>query len=256
MSRRAKNQGKAEGDWIRVLVNGAAGKMGIVTCDAVDGDPDLKLVAKAGRDDDLSALISKHKPQVVVDFTNCDVVLDNMQVMIEHGVHPVIGTSGLLPEDVKTLQQQCQSVKLGGIIAPNFSIGMVLMMQLCQRAASYLPHAEIVESHHAEKHDAPSGTAIKTAEMIAAGRSTTPLTPNCQETIPHARGATLDHVPIHSVRVPGLVAQQMVIFGGHNETLTLRHDTLNRHCFMPGVLLACKRVIGLKQLVYGLESLL
>lgn len=242
---------------IRVLVNGAKGKMGQAVVKAIADYPELSLVGEVSHNQDLATEIKKSNPNVVVDFTNADSVLKNIQTIITAGVHPVIGTSGLLGEQVKKLQQQCEQLKLGGIIAPNFSIGAVLMMKYAEETAKYFPHVEIIEMHHNGKLDSPSGTAIRTAELIAAGRTNTvaPLK-NTRETISGARGAHYQDIPIHAIRLPGLVAHQQVIFGGIGETLTLRHDSIDRQCFMPGVMLACKKVTTLKNLVYGLEYIL
>lgn len=241
---------------IRVLVNGKNGKMGRPTVAAIEADPALTLAGTAGHDDDLAKVIQDNHAQVVVDFTTPTSVFANTQTIINSGAHPVIGTTGLLPTQIAELQTQCRKLALGGIIAPNFSIGAALMMQISKQIAAHFCHAEIIEAHHVEKLDAPSGTAIKTAEMIAAGRTTTPLPPHSTEVLPHARGATHEHVPIHSVRLPGVVADQTVTFGGHHETLTISHNTLDRACFMPGVVLACKAVVELEELLYGLETIL
>jgi 4-hydroxy-tetrahydrodipicolinate reductase len=230
--------------------------MGQETIRAIMQADDLTLVGQTGHQDDLAKAIQESKPNTVIDFTIPDCVYQNSKTIIEQGVHPIIGTSGLSSQQIEELQMLCQHRQLGGIIAPNFSIGAVLMMKLSQQIAYHLPQAEIIEMHHDKKIDAPSGTAIKTAAMIASARQTTPVLPTQKETIVGARGANCENVPIHSVRLPGLVAHQMVIFGGESETFTLRHDSLHRASFMPGVLLACRKVQGLKELVYGLENIL
>lgn len=241
---------------ISVLVNGAKGRMGQTVIEAIKQDPELNLVAQTDKEDDLAAAIQKSKAQVVVDFTTADSAFNNINTIITSNAHPVIGTTGLLPDQIKSLQQLCQKKKLGGLIAPNFSIGAVLMMQMAELAAKYLPTAEIIELHHPGKQDSPSGTALKTAEMIANSRTQPVAKLKSRETIPGARGAIANDVNIHAIRLPGLVAHQQVIFGGEGETLTIKHDSIDRRCFMPGVLLACKRVVGLNELVYGLEHLL
>jgi len=242
---------------IRVLVNGAQGKMGQAVIQAIKLDASLSLVGQTGRSHLLAAEIRNTKAHVVVDFTQADVAMKNALTIIESGAHPVIGTSGLIHQDVKELQQRCKDLTLGGIVAPNFSLGAVLMMKHAQEIVKYFPAVEIIELHHAGKLDSPSGTAVRTAEMLQAARTTTPERPtNTRETLPHARGANYCDIPIHSVRLPGMVANQQIIFGGVGETLTLRHDTIDRQCFMPGVILACKKVITLKELVYGLENML
>jgi 4-hydroxy-tetrahydrodipicolinate reductase len=239
---------------ISVLVNGAAGRMGQAAVQAINAHDKLQLAGLANSGDVLSDVIKTQQPDVVLDFTSAASVLANAKMIIDCGVHPVIGTSGLLPDDVRALQQLCAAKKLGGIIAPNFCIGAVLMMRFAKEAAKYYPHAEIIELHHDKKKDAPSGTAIKTAEIIANVR------PNDYqrgtETIAGARGADLQNVPIHSVRLPGLLAHQEVLFGSAGELLTIRHDSFSREAYMPGVCFACEQVVGLTELVYGLEHLL
>ncbi len=244
---------------IRVLVNGAFGKMGRPCVEAVNQDSDLILVAKTGREHDLAAEIKQHQPDVVVDLTNAECVLKNLQLIIESGARPVVGTSGLLKDQVELMQKKCASLQRGGIIAPNFALGAVLMMKHAQEIAKYFSSVEIIEMHHDRKGDSPSGTAVRTAEMLSETLDTrspknTPL--NTKETIADARGANYQDIHIHAVRLPGLVANQQIIFGGLGETLTIRHDTIDRLCFMPGIMLACKKVMELNRLVYGLENVL
>ena len=162
----------------------------------------------------------------------------------------------MLPEQVAELKALCTKQKLGGIIAPNFAIGAVLMMKYSQDAAKYFPHVEVIELHHDRKADAPSGTAIKTANLLAESRDSVPEKIAEKEIIPGARGANAEEIRIHSVRLPGLVAHQEVLFGGQSQTLTIRHDSFHRDSFMPGVCLACKKVMDLNELIYGLEHLL
>lgn len=246
---------------IHVLVNGARGRMGQQVVATVDQDPELTLVGQVDRGNNLASIIDQFHPDVVIDFTTAAAVFDNASIIIDSNTHPVIGTTGLHPDQIAELQQQCATKKLGGLIAPNFSIGAILMMKYAQDAARYLQHAEIIELHHDGKLDSPSGTSIKTAEMIAKQwnneeKNSSPSSQNTHETIPGARGATYHDIPIHAVRLPGLVAHQEVIFGGIGETFHLRHNSINRECFMPGVLLACKKVMTLKHLEYGLEHIL
>lgn len=241
----------------RVIVNGAQGKMGSLACETLENHPHFELVARLGHADNLQTAISKTKASLVVDLTRADCVYENSLTIINGGAHPVIGTSGLLPEQIQTLQHLCAEKKLGGIIVPNFSIGAVLMMRFASIAARYLPEVEIIEAHHQQKLDAPSGTAMKTAEMIAAARSNTkknslPL----KELITGARGGDHCGIPIHSLRLPGVLARQQVIFGNIGETLSITHDSIDRACFMPGVILACEGVQTLDSLQYGLEHLL
>jgi 4-hydroxy-tetrahydrodipicolinate reductase len=241
---------------IRVLVNGANGRMGQAAVKAIQNEPGLELVGNSSKQDDLSAQIKKTRAQVVVDFTNADVVAQSLQTIIEAGAHPIIGTSGLLGDQVQAFQAQCAKLKLGGIIAPNFSLGAVLMMKHAQEIAKYFGHVEIIEMHHDGKLDSPSGTSLRTAEMIGVNFKPEDKAKKSRENIPGARGATHHKIPIHAIRLPGLVAHEQIIFGGIGETLTLRHDSIDRECFMPGVLLACKKVTALNELVYGLEHII
>lgn len=240
---------------IRILVNGAAGKMGQVTCKTIEANSDFILVQQNGVKDELVSSIHEYKPDIVIDFTNAESVFKNTETIINASVHPVIGTSGLKETEIKKLQQMSADKKLGGIIAPNFSIGAVLMMKHAKEIAKYFSDVEIIEKHHAGKLDSPSGTALKTAEMIAAISERAPLK-SSRETIPGARGANLKNIPIHSIRLPGFLAHQEIIFGAPGETLTIRHDSIDRQCFMAGVVLACRKVQSLDRLVYGLENLL
>ena len=241
---------------IRVLVNGANGRMGQATVKAITADPELTLVGTTGRQDNLAEAIKTHAADVVVDFTNAEAVAESTRIIIESGARPVIGTSGLLLEQVKAFQATCKAAKLGGIIAPNFSLGAVLLMKHAQEIAKYFGHVEIIEMHHDGKLDSPSGTALRTAEMLATNFKSASTAKKTKETIPGARGATYHDIPIHAIRLPGLVAHEQVIFGGIGETLTLRHDSIDRVSFMPGVCLACKKVMTLDELVYGLEHVL
>jgi 4-hydroxy-tetrahydrodipicolinate reductase len=241
---------------IKILVNGAFGRMGQEVVKTIKQDSAFELVAEAGIDDDLQQMIKKSNAQVVVDFTSPEVGYENTLKIINSNAHPVIGTTGFKAEQIAELKKVCDAKNKGGIIAPNFSIGAVLTMQFSKQAARFFPDVEIIEMHHPGKLDAPSGTAIKTAEIIAEQRqkkssAQQPL----REIITGSRGALHHDIPIHAVRLPGLVACEEVIFGGTAETLTIRHDTIHREAFMPGVILACKEVVKLKTLVYGLEHL-
>ena len=242
---------------ILVLVNGAKGRMGQEVVKAVTAAPDLELVDQTDLGDDLIARIKASQAQAVVDFTTAAVAFENTRKILEAGVHPVVGTSGLLAEQVAKLQQLAQDKGIGGLIAPNFAIGAVLLMKYAQDAAKYLPDVEVIELHHNRKADAPSGTAVKTAQLIAEARQEIPKAlVEEKELFEGARGSEVHGVRVHSLRLPGLVAHQEVIFGGTGETLTIRHDSIHRESFMPGVCLACRKVIGTQQLFYGLEHLL
>jgi 4-hydroxy-tetrahydrodipicolinate reductase len=231
--------------------------MGQETVRAVQADPELELAGQTDLGDNLTTTIRDCKADVVVDFTTASAGLKNVETILAAGVRPVIGTSGFKENDVRHLQRLAAEKHLGGVIAPNFALGAVLMMKFAQEAAQYFPHVEIIELHHDAKADSPSGTAVRTAELIAAARGSAPAKKiESVQILPGARGAELDAVHIHSVRLPGFVAQQRVIFGGTGQTLTLTHDSNHRESFMPGVCLACKKVMTRKELYYGLEHLL
>jgi 4-hydroxy-tetrahydrodipicolinate reductase len=241
---------------ISILINGAFGKMGLETVKAVEQDASLTLVGQIGRGSKLAQVIMETQPEVVIDFTTPEAVFDNALTIIEAGKHPVIGTTGLSNAQIDTLKARCAEKKLGGIIAPNFAIGVILMMKFASEAIRYFPQAEIIELHHDAKRDTPSGTAIKTAQMMAKNRDNLSDPKAVKETILHSRGAQCEGIPIHAVRLPGLVAHEMILFGGQGEVLTIKHDAMDRKCFMAGVLLACKKVVTLNELIYGLEHLL
>ncbi len=240
----------------KVIVNGAYGKMGALACKTIVDHPQFQLVASLGRNDNLQQAILAHAAQIVIDLTSADCAYENSLIIINSGVHPIIGTTGLMGDEIATLQKLSAEKKLGGVIAPNFSLSALLMMRFAEQAARLLPEVEIIESHHQQKVDAPSGTAIKTAELIAGARVTKKNQLALKELVAGARGANHHDVPIHSVRLPGVLARQQVIFGNTGETLSITHDSIDRSCFMPGIILACQRVTTCQQLFYGLEKLL
>jgi 4-hydroxy-tetrahydrodipicolinate reductase len=206
----------------------------------------------------LEEAIKEHRPDVMVDFTVPACALQNIRIALENGVRPVVGTTGLTSEDLEKIREWTAKAGISAFIAPNFAIGAVLMMQFAERAARYMPDVEIIELHHDRKLDSPSGTAIMTAQKIADARQTPPVKEPAKTIakITGARGAQLDGIHIHSVRLPGYVAHQEVIFGGVGQTLTIRHDSIDRRSFMPGVILAVRRIGDLKGLVVGLDALL
>jgi 4-hydroxy-tetrahydrodipicolinate reductase len=233
--------------------------MGSAVSAAVEAAADLDLVATVDIGDDIEAL-TKAGARVAVDFTHPDAVLGNVEWCVTNGINVVVGTTGFDDERVSAVRDWVGSAPgVGVVIAPNFSIGAVLMMRFAAEAAPYFASVEIVELHHAGKADAPSGTARRTAELVAAARERAGSAPAPDATataLPGARGAGVDGIPIHSVRLDGLVAHQEVLLGGHGETLTIRHDSLDRESFMPGVLLAVRRVGDRPGLTVGLEHLL
>lgn len=241
---------------VRILVNGFSGQMGQMAIRAIQEDDELTLVGKTRRGDDLADAISQSTPDIALDFTVASVAFNHARIIIESGVSPVIGTSGLVEAQVDELRALCAQKNVGGIIVPNFSISAVLMMKYAQDAIRHLRRAEIIELHHDNKEDSPSGTAIRTAEMMSENISSTPSGNDEKSTIAGARGAHYKQIPIHSIRLPGLVAHQEVLLGEHGQTLSIRSDTTSREAFIPGIQLACKKAGELQELCYGLEHLL
>ena len=269
---------------IPVIVNGAAGKMGREVVKAVATVGDMTLFGAIERSpeflnvdagelagcgalevpltDDLQGMLAlagqEKQLGVMVDFTHPNSVYENVRSAIAYGIRPVVGTTGLSPQQIQDLAEFADKASVGCLIIPNFSIGMVLLQQAALSASQYFDHVEIIELHHNQKADAPSGTAIQTAQMLAEmGKSFNPPLVEETEKLPGARGSLADEgIRIHSIRLPGLIAHQEVIFGGPGQIYTLRHDTSDRACYMPGVLLAIRKVLELKSLVYGLEKIL
>jgi 4-hydroxy-tetrahydrodipicolinate reductase len=272
---------------IPVIVNGAAGKMGREVIKAVAQASDLILMGAidttpehqgkdagelAGLSEPLEVPITNQlepmlgyvagerqmQPGVLVDFTHPDAVYDNIRSAIAYGIRPVVGTTGLSPAQLQELSDFAEKASTGCLVIPNFSIGMVLLQEASVRASQYFDHVEIIELHHNQKADAPSGTAIQTAQLLGGlGKTFNPAIVEETEKIAGARGSLADEgIRIHSVRLPGLIAHQEVIFGAAGQIYTLRHDTSDRACYMPGVLLAIRKVNQLKSLVYGLEKIL
>ncbi|MCL4441376.1 MAG: 4-hydroxy-tetrahydrodipicolinate reductase [Eubacteriales bacterium] len=262
---------------LKVVVVGADGRMGREVVKAVINEKDIDLVGAVdtrnhGQDigiltggkpcgvilaGNLGRVLEETGAEVVVDFTTPDSVRDNLTIILKHKVNVVVGTTGLSEEDVAEIDKRAREAGAGVVIAPNFAIGAILMMKFAAEAAKYLPNVEIIELHHDQKLDAPSGTAIKTAELIKANRDMMRQGhPDEYEKIKGARGGEFDGMRLHSIRLPGLVAHQEVIFGGLGQTLIIRHDSINRESFMPGVILAVRKVVNLKGVTYGLEKLL
>jgi 4-hydroxy-tetrahydrodipicolinate reductase len=244
---------------IKVAVLGAKGRMGAESVKAIKAASDLELVAELDLGDSLETLKS-NGAQVIVDFTHPDAVMKNLEFSINNGINVVVGTTGFDEKRLQQVQEWLNSnPKVGAVIAPNFGLGAVLMMQFAAKAARYFESVEIVELHHPEKADAPSGTAARTAELITQERvaAKRPAMPDKTSTsLPGARGAKVGDVPIHSVRLRGLVAHQEVLLGDQGETLSIRHDSIDRTGFMPGVLLAVREVVNRPGLTFGLEHLM
>lgn len=241
---------------IRVIVNGAKGRMGAESVRAVQAEPDLECVAQTDLGDDLAAAIADTNAEVVVDFTIPSVAMENARIILNCNAGAVIGTTGFSREQIAELDASCRGRKPAFLIAPNFSIGALLLMKLSETAARYMPQVEIIELHHDKKADSPSGTAIKTAETIESARQAAGVKGNPVHPDDPARGQLYNNTPIHSVRLPGLLAHQTVIFGGQGQTLTIRHDSLDRSCFMPGVVLGIREVVQREGLIYGLDNIL
>jgi 4-hydroxy-tetrahydrodipicolinate reductase len=273
----------AQSTTIPVVVNGACGKMGREVVKAVAAATDMTLVGVVDKSPEYQGLdigevvgcgalevpvtadleatlvLAQNEGQaVMVDFTHPSTVYSTVRAAIAYGVRPVVGTTGLTAEQIQELAEFADKASVGCLIIPNFSIGIVLMQQAMLQAAQYFEHVEIIELHHNQKADAPSGTAAQTAQLLSALQKTfNPPQVEEKETLAGARGASAaDGVRIHSVRLPGLIAHQEVIFGAPGEIYTLRHDTSDRACYMPGVLLAIRRILPLKSLLYGLDKIL
>ncbi|HEY3195857.1 MAG TPA: 4-hydroxy-tetrahydrodipicolinate reductase [Candidatus Dormibacteraeota bacterium] len=245
-------------DRIRVAIAGHRGKVGSVLAAALQAEPDIEYVGGIGGADDLAAFLREKRPQALVDFTRPAVALHNALAAVAAGAAPVVGTTGISADGLDKLETACRDKELGGIVAPNFAIGAVLMMHLADIAAPHFEAAEVIEMHHATKLDAPSGTALSTAKRLAARRGSKPFSHQKPEktTLEGTRGGEEGSVAVHSVRLPGFVADQEVIFGLPGQTLTIAHRTTSREAYVPGVLLAIRRVTSEPRFYRGLDQLL
>jgi 4-hydroxy-tetrahydrodipicolinate reductase len=242
---------------IKVVVNGALGKMGQEAVKAIQNERDLELVAAIDKNDDLGLTIRTFRPDAVLDFTHPSCVNQNVLTILGEGVHAIIGTTGLADDTLAEIDALAKAKGVGALVIPNFAIGAILMMKFAAEASKYMPKVEIIEYHHDKKADAPSGTAIKTAEMIhSINHHINSARLEETEHIPSVRGGKKHNIPIHSIRLPGYVASQEVILGGLGQTLTIRHDTISRESFMPGVILSVRKIKQISGLVYGLENVL
>lgn len=260
---------------IKVVIHGAAGRMGREVIAGLCRDPFLEPVGAVDKvvveeylslpdgsglvpsSTNLEAVITRCRPQVIVDFSTAEAAMAMVRTAARHRVNMVIGTTGLAQEDLAEIARLCQEADVGAFVAPNFALGAVLMIHLAKIAAPFFDYAEIIELHHEKKADAPSGTSITTARgMVQARGRPFERAPTLRETLPGARGAEVDGITLHSIRLPGLVAHQEVILGGLGQTLSIRHDSTSRESFIPGVIMAIKRVVGMKGLLVGLERLL
>ena len=260
---------------ITVLVHGALGKMGREVTAAICRDPELELVGcvdiKASQEhlvlsdgskkvplsSDLDALLEICHPKVLLDFTIAEASISAARIALKRGINVVIGTSGLSEDNLKEIAQLSEANKVGAVVAPNFTIGAAVLLNAVRAAAKLFDYVDIIEMHHHEKADAPSGTALATAKAMLQSRGKPFLySKTKKETLSGTRGGEVDGITIHSVRLPGFVASQEVVFGGQGQTLSIRHDTIGRECYMPGVILAIKEVVNRQGLVYGLDTLL
>ena len=259
---------------IKVVVRGASGRMGQEVVKAVCQEPGMQLVGAVevevtedyltppdGSEPvpfsaNLDHLLTSCQPDVMVDFTVAPAVMSAVRTAIKQGVNLVIGTTGLSADELTEIDQLAIAHQVGAVVAPNFALGAVLMIHLAKIAARHLDYAEIIEMHHDRKVDAPSGTALSTAREMAAARGKPFLQPPGKGVTLESRGQQVDGVAVHSVRLPGLLAHQEVLLGGRGQTLSIRHDTINRECFMPGVILAIREVVNRQGLTYGLDRLL
>lgn len=260
---------------IKVVVSGAMGRMGKEVVAAVCADPQLDMAGAVDKkaveeylslpgglglipiSKDVEPMLLRVKPHVMVDFTHPESVMDNVRCAIRHRVVPVVGTTGLSQQNLQEIDALCRQHDTGAIVAPNFAVGAVLMIYFARIASKYFPAAEITELHHDAKADAPSGTALRTAEQMMEARGGRFQDGQTTKTLLEgARGGEMEGIHIHSVRLPGLVAHQEVLFGGQGQTLSIRHDSINRESFMPGVVMAIKQAPATRGLVYGLDRLM
>ncbi|SRR6266540_1363853 len=245
-------------DRIKVAVAGHRGKVGSLLALALQAEPDVEYVGGIGATDDLASFLRENRPQALVDFTRPAVALHNALAAVAAGAAPVVGTTGIPAEGIDKLEAACKDKQVGGIVAPNFAIGAVLMMHLAEIAAPHFDAAEVIEMHHAAKLDAPSGTALSTAKRLAARRGNKPFSHQKPErtTLEGTRGGEEGNVAVHSIRLPGFVADQEVILGLPGQTLTIAHRTTSREAYVPGVLLAIRKVTKEPRFYRGLDQLL
>jgi len=259
---------------IRVVVNGALGKMGREIVNALCLEPETQIVGavelKVAEDylplpngsgkvpfsSDLEHILSSYHPDVLVDFTIAQATMPAVRIATKQGVNLIIGTTGLTSDELNEIDRLATAHQVGAVVAPNFALGAVLMIHLAKVVAKYLDYAEIIELHHHQKADAPSGTALATAKAMATARGKPFNRPREQGKTSSSRGEEVEGITIHSVRLPGLLAHQEVLLGAPGQTLSIRHDTISRECYMPGIILAIKKVVKRRGLVYGLDTLL
>ncbi len=259
---------------IKVVVQGASGRMGQAVVNALCYEPEMQVVSAVELQitqdylplpdgsgtvpfsADLDYILTSCQPDVLVDFTTAQATMPAVRIATKQGINLVIGTTGLTADELSEIDRLAIAHKVGAVVAPNFALGAILMIHLAKVAAKYLDYAEIIELHHHLKADSPSGTALSTAKAMVAARGKPFYRPLEQGKTSNSRGEEVEGVTIHSVRLPGLLAHQEVLLGGLGQTLSIRHDTISRECFVPGIVLAIKEVVKRRGLVYGLETLL
>ena len=241
---------------LRIAVNGARGKMGQTVVDFIKKHNTLKLSATVDRGDDLAQKVKRSNTNVVVDFTHPEIRMETVKNVLFAGAAAVVGTTGFTPKDLETIESWVNETGKGCVIAPNFIIGNVLMQQFVKQAALYYEYAEIIEYHHEQKVDFPSGTAIKTAELMSEKRTKFKCSNDQVANIAGARGGNFNGIKLHAVRMPGFIASQEVILGDIGQYLTIRHDSIERNSYMPGILIASEYISEKAELVYGLEHIL
>ncbi len=257
----------------KIVVNGASGRMGREMLNALCREPDMQIVGAVDLQvaegsltlpngstvqfsSNLEHILTSCQPNILVDFTTAQAVLPAVRIAAKQGVNLVIGTTGLTTDELSEIDRLATAHKVGAVVAPNFALGAVMMIHLAKIATNYFDHAEITELHHHLKVDAPSGTALSTARAMAQARGKPFCQPSAQKKPSNSRGEQVEGINIHSVRLPGLIAHQEVLLGAPGQTLSIRHDTISRECYIPGVILAIKEVIKRQGLVYGLDTLL
>jgi 4-hydroxy-tetrahydrodipicolinate reductase len=233
-----------------IIINGAFGRMGSIACEYLAQFDNFSIVAKLGRQDNLEENLVRYRPDLILDLTCPECVYQNCLLYIKHQIRFVIGATGLKSDEVDNIRQQCQSQQLGGIIAPNFSIGSLLAIQFAKKAAKWFDGVDIIEMHHHLKVDSPSGTAIYAAEQIHQGKA---LWPEMKHESQPGRDLFVHNIPIHAVRMPGILAQQQILLGQIGETLSFQHQIIDRKAYMPGLKLACEKVMEIDDLNYSLE---
>ena len=242
---------------MKICINGSKGKMGKVIIEHINNNKEYTLAGQVDINDNLSKIINEKKPNLVIDFTTPETRMQTIETSLLNNCPIVVGTTGFTPQDLEKIESWVKKTNKGCFIAPNFIIGNVLMQQFATQASKYYENAEIIEYHHEQKVDAPSGTAVKTAQLMGEQRNEFNQNTNDKvDNIQGSRGGNYKGIKIHAIRMPGFIASQEVILGNNGEYLTIRHDSINRECYMPGIFMAAKYIINNNELIYGLEKIL